>query len=54
MPNAKLIIKFASRSVAERIFGDLRSKICISSEEEISADRENGRLGIYNYLYLTE
>ena len=54
LPNAKLIIKFASRSVAERIFRDLRSKICISSEEEISADRENERLGIYNYLYLTE
>ena len=54
LPDAKLIIKFASSNVGERIFRDLKSEIYISSEEEISADRENGRLGICNYLYLTE
>ena len=40
-----LAVKFASSSVGEHIFTDLRSKIYIPSEEKTSADtRENGRL----------
>ena len=42
--DAELIIKFASSSVGEGIFRDLRSEIYNPSEEKLSADRENGRL----------
>ena len=42
--DAELIIKFASNSVGEGIFRDLRSEIYNPSEEKLSADRENGRL----------
>ena len=44
LSDAELIIILASGSVGERIFRDLRSEIYIPSEEETSADRENGRL----------
>ena len=44
LSDVELIIKFASSSVGERIFRDLRSKIYIPSEEKTSADGENGRL----------
>ena len=44
LSDAELVIKFASSSVGERIFRDLRSEISIPSEKKTSADRENGRL----------
>ena len=45
MSDTELIIKFASSSVGERIFRELRSEIDIPSDEEkTSADGENGRL----------
>ena len=44
LSDAELIIILASGSVGERIFRNLRSEIYIPSEEETSADRENGRL----------
>ena len=45
LSDAELIIKFASSSVGERIFRELRSEIDIPSDEEkTSADGENGRL----------
>ena len=44
LSDAELIVKLASSGVAERISRDLRSEICIPSEEKTSADEENGRL----------
>ena len=45
LSDAELIIKFASSSVGERIFRELRSEIYIPSDaEKTSADGENGRL----------
>ena len=44
LSDAELVIKLTSSSVGERIFRDLRSEICIPSEEKTSADEENGTL----------